>query len=219
MRLREVPGLMCGLSRIYSTQRRSSGVLALPSPTGKAGRSSGPSDRSAPPRLSSPTEQVVLEVPALRARRLVRLQVAAIVVVSIAAGLLGMLCVALPAEDRSLTALALGVLIAVGGLFVGLTDYVHGRCIGTLIQIASLLRQSAAERAADLARTNAELRRRESERSTLFAAMSHELRTPLSSIIGFSRALLDDVDGQLNDEQRVDVKQVHQSANGLLGTV
>lgn len=170
-------------------------------------------------RLASPTEQVVLEVPALRARRLVRLQVAAIVVVSIAAGLLGMLCVALPAEDRAPTLLALVVLVTVGGMFVGLTDYVHGQNVGTLIQMASQLRQSAAERAADLARVNAELRRRDAERSSLFATMSHELRTPLSSIIGYSRALLDGVDGGLNDEQRADVRHVHQSANGLLGIV
>ena len=148
-----------------------------------------------------------------------RLQVAAIVIISIAAGLFGMLCIALPGEDRSLPLLTLGVLLALGGVFVGLSDYVHGRSVSTLIQTASQLRQSAAERAADLARITAELRRREAERASLFAAMSHELRTPHGSIVGFSRALLDGLDGDLNAEQRTSVRHVHQSANGLPGIV
>ena len=41
----------------------------------------------------------------------------------------------------------------------------------------------------------------------------------MGSIVGYSRALLDGLDGDLNDEQRDDVRQVHQSANGLLGIV
>jgi signal transduction histidine kinase/CheY-like chemotaxis protein len=219
MRFRDVLGRFPGPSRVYGTDRRRAGYLASSQAAGAAGRTFALGARVSAPHLVSPTEQVVLDMPAQRARRLVRLQIASIVVVSIVAGLLGMLCVTLPSGDRSLPLAALAVVVTVGGLFVGLTEYVHGRCVNVLIQTASQWRQSAAERAADLARINAELRRRDAERASLFATMSHELRTPLSAMIGFSRALLDDVDGELNDEQRADVAQVHQSANGLLGIV
>ena len=47
-------------------------------------------------RLQSPMDQVALELSARRARRLVRLQIGAIVVISMTAGLLGGLSAALP---------------------------------------------------------------------------------------------------------------------------
>src|SRR3954468_23953437 len=150
--------------------------------------------------IQSPIGQVALEAPAHRARRLVRLQIGAIVLISMAAGLLGVLVVALPADDRSLPLLALGVVVLLGGLFVGLTDYVHGSSVTMLVQTASALRQSAAERAADLARANAALRRRDEERATLFATMSHELRTPLNAIIGSSRARLHNLYSELTPQ-------------------
>src|SRR5436190_2579103 len=71
-------------------------------------------------RLQSPTDQVALEQPALRARKLVRLQIAAIVLVSMSAGLLGALAVALPAEARSLPLMALAAVAVLGGIVVGL---------------------------------------------------------------------------------------------------
>ena len=38
-------------------------------------------------------------------------------------------------------------------------------------------------------------------RDQFFSTMSHELRTPLNSIIGFTESLLDEVYGEVNDEQ------------------
>jgi signal transduction histidine kinase len=169
--------------------------------------------------VQSPIDQVALEVPAHRARRLVRFQIAAIVLISMAAGLLGVLTVSLPTEDRSLPLVALGVVALLGGLFVGLTDYVHGTSVRALVRTASALRQSAAERAADLARANATLRRRDDERASLFASMSQELRTPLNAIVGQSRALLDTVDGTLTPEQREHLLKIHDSGEGLLSIV
>jgi signal transduction histidine kinase/CheY-like chemotaxis protein len=169
--------------------------------------------------IQSPIDQVALEAPAHRARRLVRLQIGAIVLISMAAGLLGVLVVALPADDRSLPLLALGVVVLLGGLFVGLTDYVHGSSVTTLVQIASALRQSAAERAADLARANAALRRRDNERASLFADMSQELRSPLNAIAGRSRALLDTLDRTLTPEHRDHLHQIHEGGQGLLAIV
>jgi hypothetical protein len=88
MRFREVSGSFPDLSRISNTERRGAGALSASSRADEAGRAFEREPRATPSRLASPTEQVVLEVPALRARRLVRLQVASIVEVSIDAGLL-----------------------------------------------------------------------------------------------------------------------------------
>jgi signal transduction histidine kinase len=169
--------------------------------------------------LPSPAEQVALEAPAIRAQRLVRAQVAAVIVASVLAALFGLLGFALPSEDRPLLLTLAGIMVMIGGLAVGLTDVGHGRNVRALIQTASQLRQSAAERAADLARINAELVRRDAERASLLATMPHELRTPLSSILGLSRALADKIDGDLNAEQEADVRQIHACASGLLGIV
>ena len=103
-------------SRRDGTLRRAWGVLAVPSRHDGAGAASDLGQCTASPRLAGPTEQVVLEVPAQRAQRLVRLQVAAIIVVSIAAGLLAILCIALPADDRALALLALGVAVTLSDL-------------------------------------------------------------------------------------------------------
>jgi len=176
-------------------------------------------ERVAGQRLHSPIDQVALEVPAHRARRLVRLQIAAIVLVTMGAGLLGVLAVSLPVEDRTWPLLELAVVALMGGLFVGMTDYLHGASVRALVGTASALRQSAAERAADLARANATLRRRDDERATLFATMSHELRTPLNAIIGSSMALLDDLDAELSPAQRDDVAQIFEGGKGLLSIV
>jgi signal transduction histidine kinase len=46
--------------------------------------------------------------------------------------------------------------------------------------------------------------------------MSHELRTPLNSIIGFSKVLLNRLDGELNDKQEAYVRSVHNSSTHLL---
>jgi signal transduction histidine kinase len=49
--------------------------------------------------------------------------------------------------------------------------------------------------------------------------MSHALRTPLTSIIGFSRVLLKELDGPLNEVQRADLAAIHESGRQLLGLI
>src|SRR3712207_3535161 len=49
--------------------------------------------------------------------------------------------------------------------------------------------------------------------------MSHELRTPLNGILGYSRVLLDDLDGELTPDQREDVGQILASGQGLLSII
>ena len=53
-------------------------------------------------------------------------------------------------------------------------------------------------------------------KSAFLANMSHELRTPLNSIIGFSKVLLNRLDGDLTERQDAYVRSVHNSSRHLL---
>jgi len=64
-----------------------------------------------------------------------------------------------------------------------------------------------------LEEVNLKLREVDRMKSDFLANMSHELRTPLNSIIGFSKLILDGLDGEISEEQGKDLEIVH--ANGL----
>ncbi len=49
--------------------------------------------------------------------------------------------------------------------------------------------------------------------------MSHELRTPLTNIIGFSRLMLKEIDGPLNEQQREDLQIIYHNSQHLLGLI
>jgi signal transduction histidine kinase len=68
----------------------------------------------------------------------------------------------------------------------------------------------------DLGQTNAQLVQASRLKSQFLASMSHELRTPLNSIIGFSKVLLNRLDGDLNDKQEAYVRSVNNSSTHLL---
>jgi len=53
-------------------------------------------------------------------------------------------------------------------------------------------------------------------KSAFLANMSHELRTPMNTIIGYTEALLDSVDGPITAEQEKSLGKVKQSAKHLL---
>ena len=55
--------------------------------------------------------------------------------------------------------------------------------------------------------------------SQFLTNMSHALRTPLNSIIGFSRVLLKELDGPLNETQSADLTAIHESGRQLLGLI
>ena len=55
--------------------------------------------------------------------------------------------------------------------------------------------------------------------SQFLTNMSHALRTPLNSIIGFSRVLLKELDGPLNEMQSADLTAIHESGRQLLGLI
>jgi signal transduction histidine kinase len=52
-------------------------------------------------------------------------------------------------------------------------------------------------------------------KSQFLANMSHELRTPLNAIIGFSRIILQGIDGPITDIQREDLSAIHASGQNL----
>jgi signal transduction histidine kinase len=63
------------------------------------------------------------------------------------------------------------------------------------------------------------LRELDRVQSQFLTNMSHALRTPLNSIIGFSRLLLKDVDGPLNEMQHTDLTAIYESGRQLLGLI
>jgi len=62
----------------------------------------------------------------------------------------------------------------------------------------------------------AEADRRQLEFLTI---ISHDLRTPLNSVIGFSQLLLEGTEGELNQEQKIDVQKILNSGRHLLSLV
>src|SRR5256885_7064074 len=68
----------------------------------------------------------------------------------------------------------------------------------------------------ELSASNAQLMQASRLKSQSLASMSHELRTPLNSIIGFSKVLLNRLDGDLTERQEVYIRSVHNSGAHLL---
>ena len=61
-----------------------------------------------------------------------------------------------------------------------------------------------------------ELKRTARVKSEFLANMSHELRTPLNSIIGYTKLILNGIEGEINDEQRKDLQTVYSNGKHLL---
>lgn len=70
-----------------------------------------------------------------------------------------------------------------------------------------------------LATSNARLLEASRLKSQFLASMSHELRTPLNSIIGFSKVLLNRLDGELTERQEAYIRSVHNSSRHLLDLI
>src|SRR5438094_4919874 len=68
----------------------------------------------------------------------------------------------------------------------------------------------------ELSASNAQLMQASRLKSQFLASMSHELRTPLNSIIGFSKVLLNRLDGDLSERQETYIRSVHNSGAHLL---
>ena len=85
-------------------------------------------------------------------------------------------------------------------------------------QIQSLT-QKLDEAHQQLTQLEKELIRADHTRGDFIATVSHELRTPLNSIIGFSKLLLNQKVGPLNQVQQTDLSLIYDSAQHLLSLV
>ena len=56
-------------------------------------------------------------------------------------------------------------------------------------------------------------------KSQLLSEMAHDFRTPLNIIIGFAELMLDEVPGEINEEQRQALNDILSSAKRLLDMV
>ncbi|MCL4310721.1 MAG: ATP-binding protein [Actinomycetota bacterium] len=76
--------------------------------------------------------------------------------------------------------------------------------------------EESERKSRELEQANMKLREVDLLKSEFLANMSHELRTPLNSIIGFSKLILDGLDGAINPEQEHDLGIVYVNAGELL---
>jgi signal transduction histidine kinase len=126
-------------------------------------------------------------------------------------------------------AVLLGLLLAASIVFPlrrtqeGLSKIAGGDFSG---QVEVPNRDEIGALAADVNRTNDELRRLYGEletasrhKSDFLATMSHELRTPLNAIIGFSEVLNEQMFGELNERQLAYVNDVLEAGRHLLSLI
>lgn len=81
------------------------------------------------------------------------------------------------------------------------------------------LEDKVAQRTKELKKANLKLCELDQLKSMFIASMSHELRTPLNSIIGFTGIMLQEISGEINEEQRKQLTMVKNSANHLLALI
>jgi len=72
------------------------------------------------------------------------------------------------------------------------------------------------QRGQELTDTNVRLEEMSRHKSQFLANMSHELRTPLNSIIGYTKLMLDGLEGDINEEQQKDLHTVYTNSKHLL---
>jgi len=78
------------------------------------------------------------------------------------------------------------------------------------------LEQKVSDRTQELELANAKLKKADRMKSEFLANMSHELRTPLNAIIGFAEIMRDGVCGELNENQKSAIIDIHESGKHLL---
>lgn len=72
------------------------------------------------------------------------------------------------------------------------------------------------QRNQELAASNTRLEEMSLHKSQFLANMSHELRTPLNSIIGYTKLILNKLEGDINEEQEKDLQAVYNNGKNLL---
>ncbi|MCH8999416.1 MAG: HAMP domain-containing histidine kinase [Proteobacteria bacterium] len=149
----------------------------------------------------------------------------------VAAGVAG-LCAWLPAAVGFVTAVLVGMIVALLGqgrphyaALAGMTALMWLGLVAIAVNFNRMIRRSLSAGVENLALAEALRQARATEagnqaRSWFLAAMSHELRTPLNAILGFSDILRSEAFGPLGSLKYKDYAQdIHRSAEGLLTLV
>ena len=98
-----------------------------------------------------------------------------------------------------------------------LTD-TQARALRTIARLISVANENA-DLVGELRVNNLQLERANRLKSEFLASVSHELRTPMNAIIGYTKLMLDGLDGEMTAQQQTDLFRVAQAADNLLGLI
>ena len=94
----------------------------------------------------------------------------------------------------------------------------EARTLRTVARLVSVAKENA-DLVGELRDNNFALERANRLKSEFLANVSHELRAPMNAIIGYSKLMLDGLDGELNAQQEADLGRVTTAADNLLGLI
>src|SRR2546422_6707504 len=94
----------------------------------------------------------------------------------------------------------------------------QARALRTIARLVSVANENA-DLVSELRVNNLQLERANRLKSEFLSSVSHELRTPMNAIIGYTKLMLDGLDGELTPQQQTDLFRVAQAADNLLGLI